>query len=176
MKQLDVNKINKLILLIAKDYKKALGTLFEYTYDNMKIIAQFYLYNKSDLDDVLSQLYENIINYAKSFDIERNGYTWMFTIVRNLIKKENSRYGEFIDHYIDCEEVADYSEDPLSTLIVEEAFSILTEKEKFILYKCFWEGYTIAEIAKELDAAESTIYNARLRIYEKIKPYMKDKI
>lgn len=66
MKQLDVNKINKLILLIAKDYKKALGTLFEYTYDNMKIIAQFYLYNKSDLDDVLSQLYENIINYAKS--------------------------------------------------------------------------------------------------------------
>ena len=64
----------------------------------------------------------------------------------------------------------------LSALIVEEAFSILTEKEKFILYKCFWEGYTIAEIAKELDAAESTIYNARLRIYEKIKPYMKDKI
>ncbi len=52
------------------------------------------------------------------------------------------------------------------------------------LYNCrncklgikFYDKEFIAEIAKELDAAESTIYNARLRIYEKIKPYMKDKI
>lgn len=176
MKQLDVSKINKLILLIADDYKKALDTLFEYTYDNMKIVAEYYLSNKSDLEDVLSQLYENIVRYAKSFDKERNGYSWMFAILRNLTKKENSRYKVFIDHYIGCDDIVDTSVDPLREVILEEAFSILSEKEKTILYRSFWEGYTIAEIAEEMNLPVSTVYNIRLRIYDKLSPYMSDEI
>lgn len=173
MEQLDVSKINKLILLIAKNSNWALGTLFEYTYKNMKVVANYYLINKSDTEDVLSQLYQNVITYAKTFDNTKNGYNWMFTIVKNLAWQENSRYKEKRNLVV-CEEIADQKVDPINKLFFEEAFSVLTEKEKQLLYKCFWEGYTISELANKYHVPKTTIYHMRDRIYKKIRPYLID--
>ncbi len=67
MKELNYKRINRYIKKIALGDNEALNELFEYTYEHMYIIAEFYLNNKSNVEDVLSQLYEKIIIKSCNF-------------------------------------------------------------------------------------------------------------
>ena len=46
----------------------------------MYTIAEYYLFNKNNIEDILSQLYINVYEHAHSFDKTRNGYNWMYTL------------------------------------------------------------------------------------------------
>ncbi len=173
LKQLDSKKINHYIKQTANGNESAFDKLFVYTYENMKHIAKFYLKNKSNADDVLVELYKIILDKVNSFDSEENGYNWMYTITKNLAlddNKKNNKIEYINDGY--CE-IEDNSFQPLKTLIVEEIMAILNDKEKELLYRLFWEGYTIKEIAAINNVPISTIYTQRARVYKKMKNYLK---
>lgn len=174
MKQLDSKKNNHYIKQTANGNESAFEKLFVYTYENMKHIVKFYLKNKSNADDVLVEFYKIILDKVNSFDSEENGYNWMYTIAKNLALNDNQKNNkiEYInDGY--CE-IEDNSFQPLKTLIVEEAIAILNDKEKELLYRLYWEGYTIKEIAERDNVPISTIYTKRARIYKKMKNFLKN--
>ena len=111
---------------------------------------------------------------VNSFDSKENGYNWMYTIAKNLAlddNKKNNKIEYINDGY--CE-IEDNSFQPLKTLIVEEAMAILNDKEKELLYRLYWEGYTIKEIASINNVPISTIYTQRARIYKKMKNFLKN--
>ena len=62
----------------------------------------------------------------------------------------------------------------MKTLIVEEAIAILNDKEKELLYRLYWEGYTIKEIAEKDKVPTATLYTQRARIYKKMKNFLKN--
>lgn len=174
MKQLDSKRINHYIKQTANGNESAFDKLFVYTYDNMKHIAKFYLKNKSNADDVLVEFYKIILDKVNSFDSEENGYNWMYTIAKNLAlndNQKNKKIGYISDGYY---EIEDNSFQPLKTLIVEETMAILNDKEKELLYRLYWEGYTIKEIAERDNVPISTIYTKRARIYKKMKNFLKN--
>lgn len=174
MKQLDSKRINHYIKQTANGNESAFDKLFVYTYENMKHIAKFYLKNKSNADDVLVEFYKIILDKVNSFDSKENGYNWMYTIAKNLAlddNKKNNKIEYINDGY--CE-IEDNSFQPLKTLIVEEAMAILNDKEKELLYRLYWEGYTIKEIASINNVPISTIYTQRARIYKKMKNFLKN--
>lgn len=175
MKQLDYKRINHYIKQIANGDENSFDKLFEYTYKNMKYIAEYYLENKSSAEDILLELYKKVLQKASIFDCKKNGYNWMFTITKNLALDENRRAYkiEYIsDSYY---EIPDNSFQPLKTLIVEELMSILNDKEKKLLYQIFWEGYTIKEISEMENVPIATIYTQRTKIYKKMKNFYKTK-
>ncbi len=171
MKQLDYKKINHYIKQVANGNEHAFDKLFEYTYKNMESIAKYYLKNKNSVEEVLLELYKKILLKASRFDIKKNGYNWMYTIIKNLAIDENKK--DIKVEYISNSyyEIEDKSFQPLKTLIVEELMSILNDKEKELLYRMFWEGYTIKEIAEMDNVPIATIYTQRTRIYKKMKNF-----
>lgn len=174
MKQLDSKRINHYIKQTANGNESAFDKLFVYTYDNMKHIAKFYLKNKSNADDVLVEFYKIILDKVNSFDSEENGYNWMYTIAKNLAlndNQKNKKIGYISDGYY---EIEDNSFQPLKTLIVEEAMAILNDKEKELLYRLYWEGYTIKEIAEKDNIPTATLYTQRKRIFKKMKKFLKN--
>ncbi len=173
MKQLDSKRINHYIKQTANGDESAFDKLFVYTYKNMKHIAKYYLNNKSNVDDVLLELYKIILKKVDIFDCEENGYNWMYTITKNLAlddNKKNNKIEYINDGY--CE-IEDNSFQPLKTLIVEEIMAILNDKEKELLYRLYWEGYTIKEIAEKDKVPTATLYTQRARVYKKMKNYLK---
>ncbi len=174
LKQLDSKRINHYIKQTANGNESAFDKLFVYTYENMKHIAKFYFKNKSNADDVLVELYKIILDKVNSFDSEENGYNWMYTITKNLAlddNRRNKKIGYISGGYY---EIEDNSFQPLKTLIVEEAMAILNDKQKELLYRLYWEGYTIKEIAERDNVPISTIYIKRARIYKKMKNFLKN--
>lgn len=174
MKQLDSKRINHYIKQTANGNEGAFDKLFVYTYDNMKHIAKFYLKNKSNADDVLVEFYKIILDKVNSFDSEENGYNWMYTIAKNLAlndNQKNKKIGYISDGYY---EIEDNSFQPLKTLIVEETMAILNDKEKELLYRLYWEGYTIKEIAEKDNIPTATLYTQRKRIFKKMKKFLKN--
>lgn len=174
MKQLDYKKINRYIKKIALGNNHALKELFEYTYENMYIVAEFYLNNKSNVEDILSQLYEKVIINSCKFQEDKNGYNWMYTITKNLAL-QNNKYEYRCSHIEDncCELSANYI-DPLKALIIEEAIELLNDKEQKLLYLIYWEGYTIKEISQMNNVPQASIYTLRSRIFKKLKKLLKD--
>lgn len=129
--------------------------------------------NKSDAEDILVELYKTIMLKSHTFTGEMNGYNWMYTITKNLALAENRRANKFIFASGSPYEIADNSFQPLKKLIVEELMAVLNDKEKELLYRIFWEGYTIKEIAELENVPLTTIYSQRARIYKKMKKFLK---
>ena len=174
MKQLDSKRINHYIKQTANGNESAFDKLFVYTYENMKHIAKFYLKNKSNADYVLVEFYKIILDKVNSFDSEENGYNWMYTIAKNLAlndNQKNKKIGYISDGYY---EIEDNSFQPLKTLIIEETMAILNDKEKELLYRLYWEGYTIKEIAEKDNIPTATLYTQRKRIFKKMKKFLKN--
>lgn len=173
MKQLDYRKINHYIQQIAAGNRRAADKLFEYTYINMLEIAQFYLFDKKHVEDVMVELYKIIITKACTFNAKKNGYNWMYTITKNLAFRQNKETQKF--EYIGSCDIAVENADfePLEKLLVAEIMEILNERDKKLLIQIFWEGYTIKEIAAMQNAPTATIYTQRARIYKKIKKHFK---
>lgn len=95
----------------------------------------------------------------------------MYTIIKNLAIDENKKDIKVEYTSNSYYEIEDKSFQPLKTLIVEELMSILNDKEKELLYRMFWEGYTIKEIAEMDNVPIATIYTQRTRIYKKMKKF-----
>ena len=85
--------------------------------------------------------------------------------------QKNKKIGYISDGYY---EIEDNSFQPLKTLIVEETMAILNDKEKELLYRLYWEGYTIKEIAEKDKVPTATLYTQRARIYKKMKKFLKN--
>lgn len=145
--------------------------LFEYTSSNLYSVASMYLINKNDTEDVLSQAYENAVKYINTFDGTKNGYNWLFTIVKNCAKEFNERERKRQEIACDINRNADDELDALEYIIVKEAINKLNTDEKKLVYKIYWEGLSVKEIAQELNVPKTTIYSRLKSIYKKIKKF-----
>ncbi len=168
---LSITKINKYLLSIKKGREDGLTKLFKYTFSNLFCVASMYLINKNDADDVLNQAYENAVKYIDTFDGEKNGYNWLFTIVKNCAKEFNEREKRRLEIACDIDEEVAEEFTALEHIIVEEAITKLDNEEKKLLYRIYWEGRSVKEVAQELDAPKTTIYSRLKSIYKKIREF-----
>lgn len=176
MQVLSVQKINKYLLNLKKDNGKSLAKLFEYTYSNLYKVAYTYLNNKSDAEDVLSQAYENVVNYINTFDKNMNGYNWMFTIVKNCAIEFNKNEARRLDVTCDLDENIQDNNDVLERLLLKDSLSTLSDFELDLVRRRYWEGWTVKEISQDLNIPITTIYNRLDIIYKKLRKFYKDKL
>jgi RNA polymerase sigma-70 factor (ECF subfamily) len=173
-------RCNYLIKKIQKGNEKALEDLFKefgFLFLNM---AKKYLYDKSQAEDLISEVFVDLIKTSgRSFDNNKNGLNWLFTIIRRKAYKYNGNISRAISieesgtsysiasYMVNAQEMS--SEKSFDILCLEQAIEKLNEEEKTILYYKYWEGLTVREIAKKLDKPRSTIQYKIDEILKKLK-------
>lgn len=96
-------------------------------------------------------------------DHERSARAWLFTVARNLIIDER-RSARFRSESgtPDMEKAADRAgpdevESALDRLLLTEAVSQLSEDHRAVIRRAYYQGWTTAQIAEDLQIAEGTV-------------------
>lgn len=177
-----VVRCNHLIKKIQKGDEKALDALFQEFGPLFLNMAQKYLYDKSYAEDLVSEVFVDLIRTsARSFDDNKNSLNWFFTIIRRKAYKYNTKglkdvsIDELDNSYlltsfmINVEESD--SEKSLDIFLLKSGLEKLSDKENKILYYKYWEGLTVREIAKKLGKSHSTIQYIIKEALKKLKEY-----
>lgn len=167
-----VEKINKLIVRIAKGDTYALDELFVITGRMLLFMARKYLYNKSYAEDLVSETYLKVVKSADSFDKKQNGLNWLYKIVKNGALNQNLKERNFTEPIPENVADKDFVSEWLDTILVENAVSTLSDEEKDLIYLRYWEGYGIQEIADKLGKPLSTTHDMLKRTCKKLKQHL----
>jgi RNA polymerase sigma-70 factor (ECF subfamily) len=94
---------------------------------------------------------------------ERSARAWLFTVARNLIIDER-RSARFRSESgtPDLEQVADRAgpdevDSALDRMLLGEALSHLSEEHRAVIRRAYYQGWTTAQIADDLQVAEGTV-------------------
>ncbi|MBP3291093.1 MAG: RNA polymerase sigma factor [Clostridia bacterium] len=164
-----VEKINRLIVRIAKGDTYALDELFVITGRMLLFMARKYLYNKSYAEDLVSETYLKVVKSADSFDKKQNGLNWLYKIVKNGALNHNLKERNLTEPILENVADKDFASEWLDTILVENAVSTLSDEEKDLIYLRYWEGYGIQEIADKLGKPLSTTHDMLKRTCKKLK-------
>lgn len=172
-----VKRANKLVLDIAKGDIKALDCLFLEFGGLLFNMARKYLIDKAKAEDLLSDILLKLVKTAKQFKKGGNSLNWLFKSIRNgainMNKQQNIIAVQDIEDCGNWEDVFSFEENCVNNILLAEALSILNEIEKDVIYKKYWEGLTVREIAvcinKSPSTAQRIIKTALLKMHNKIK-------
>ena len=96
-------------------------------------------------------------------DSERSARAWLFTVARNLIIDER-RSARFRSESgtPDMEQAADHAgpdevETALDRMLLGEAMAQLSEDHRAVISRAYYQGWTTAQIAADLQIAEGTV-------------------
>ena len=96
-------------------------------------------------------------------DAERSARAWLFTVARNLIIDEKrSARSRNESSTPDLERVGDRAgpdevDSALDRLLLGEALSQLSAEHRAVLKRAYYQGWTTAQIAADLQIAEGTV-------------------
>ena len=161
---------NEILLRIKQGDEASKNELFNFTYNHLIIVAQKYLNNKSNAEDVVSSAYLKAFSYINSFESTQDGYNWLCKIVQNLcfdFNKKDKQWVPFekvanIAHSIDIETHIE-KKDTIQTYL-----SSYSEQEQYFIYLRFWENRSFAEIAKLTGRKKSYVHKRVSKILKEI--------
>lgn len=157
-------KVDEYLRQIRQGDSSALEPLYELTSKKLYAFCYTYLRNHHDSEDALSDTYLSVVRYADKFK-GKSGFAWLYTIAKNICLNMIRTRGrvEYVDlhdeetvntlHLLDdTEQVRAEDESGIIAL----AKQILNENELQIVILHTVNGMKLKEIAKILEANEST--------------------
>lgn len=169
-------KINRLISDISDGDYSALDILSSLVSARMLSVAKSVLHEHSLSEDAVQDAFVKIVNNAKRFDKQTNGYAWICKITQNcalnILRRERRHRAENID---DCFFLAD-SSDPFgnteNTVTLQNALSVLDDTEKKVIYQKYFMDFTVRDIAAALSMSKSTVQRTVDRAESKLRQYL----
>lgn len=89
MKFINTNVVKKLVIRISHADLQAVESLLDYTKQKFLIIATNLLIDKSKVEDVLNELYYNVVKYSPTFNNGKNVINWMSDVTKYIALKYN---------------------------------------------------------------------------------------
>lgn len=179
-----IARCNHLMRRAQKGSEKAFDLLFEEFGSLFLAIAKKYLYDKDYAPDLVSEVFVDLVRTsAKSFDENKNGLNWMYTIIRHKAYRHNQKtWGVYyIDDLDASHNIGNYfydsgkgEEEAVEHMMLKQGMAKLTAVENTILYYKYWEGMTVRQIAEKLGATKSTIQYKIDTILKKLKEYCRE--
>ncbi|MFA6866954.1 MAG: sigma-70 family RNA polymerase sigma factor [Clostridia bacterium] len=155
-----VKRVNKLIKEIANGKIQALDSLYGEFGGLLYIMARKYLYDKSLAEDLVSDILLDLVKKAYQFKDDKNGLNWLFKSIHNAAINRNKRQTHFtmenIEDYSNLQDILYDENKCVNNEILADAMYVLDINEKDIIYKKYWEGLTVREIAKIIKKPPST--------------------
>lgn len=165
------NEINKLLYSLQMGDKSKQKELYDYTYNNLKVIALKYAIDKNDYEDILVEAYIRAFKYVGTADLNKDGYNWLCKIVQNVAYDFNKGIIQTVplDDISFTNIFGDIIEIVISKDEVLKELCQLSEYEQRLIQLKFYEDMSYAEIAKLLNSKKSTVHKQTLNILDKIK-------
>ncbi len=155
---------------INEGNEDAFKVLFELYYGKLLYVAQGYIANKEDAEEIILDVFLKVWNKRKSITTNINGY--LFKITKNSCldylrsqKSKLSRTGNIVqlEAYINHKALSD----PITSSILEKeieekiqaSIELLPQKCKDVFVKSRIEGKKNKEISEELDISIKTVEN-----------------
>ena len=127
--------------------------------------------NRSDAEDVFSDVFFTLWQLQKSFASETHLKAWLLRIAvnkaKNVRKLAVNRRNAELSENIPAPETIFVSE-------VAEAMERLKPDERIVLYLHYYEGYTYGEIADTLLLRETSVRGKALRARERMKEFLSE--
>ncbi len=136
-----------------------LKPLFDLITNHLFGVINYYLSDKSYLEDVLFEVYERALMYVNSYKEGSDGYNWICKIAENVSRKYNIRQ----NNDVSLSDVEGVISSDLSENISIERIDLLSAIDKLdytnreIIYKYFYLGETMEEIGAEFKLTKSAI-------------------
>ena len=146
-------------------------------------ILPYTKYNIDATEEILQEAWINILNSLKKFDLNRNFFSWAFTIImktsQKIIQKTN-KHDKNLDVFEEHKEQAINFQNEGNQLeenfiqdedkkLLREALISLDEIEYLCIYLKFFENKKIAEIIEIIGKSRSTVFEIINRAKNKIK-------
>lgn len=153
-------KINQYLSKL-KNGEDCFDEFYRFASAYVEYMAWSVLFDKSYVEDVLVNTFNNIIRSVKTFNPDRNGYNWILTIAKNEAYKINERVAVFdvpLDD-ISYDVAAPTDIEAASTLSYDVycALNRLNKIDKIIVENSVILGKTYEETSKEVGLSVSAI-------------------
>ena len=156
------------LLIRLKNGENCFRELYDLVYKHLLVVAKIYLIDKSLADDVLSEALTSVYKNIKSFNEDKNGYSWLCKIVQNEAYDINKKTQIY-------EELNDNTKSPLDEIAVaslkcdiDMALLKLSEKERELIILRFYQGKTFAEIAEVKNVSPPMIHKSINKVLKKL--------
>ena len=128
--------------------------IYDRNADNVFKICYSYMKNKDDAEDIMQDVFMQVINKNPKFENEKHERAWLIVTASNLCKNNLKSWKRKQENISDHEsELYEETEENNTINIVLN----LPEKYKTVIYLYYYEGYSSIEIAKAIDKKESTV-------------------
>ena len=158
-------KINKCLAAIKNGDETQFDKLCHLTHAPLITLAKRYLLDKSYAEDAVADVYLNLCLYAKSYTIGKNGYSYLWQIVKNNAYDYNQDYLKHHSVTIDNIDMPDPNnqyEKSISNMDFDIALKRVGYKNAMILLWTFKDGLTQEQIGDMLRVSKSAV-NQRLK-------------
>lgn len=150
--------LDELMTKLAEGDSAAFGSIYRQTEKTVYYIALSVVRDRALAEDVMQNVYLNVIRNAGSYRAGTNARAWIAKIARNeavnLYKKRSRE--QSVDER-ECPALFGTAEADDYGLLVDHARKILPQEEFAILMLVTAEGYKRREIAKMLDLPVATV-------------------
>lgn len=184
--------INVLVDMAKAGDDRAIGQIYEMFYARGINLAQYYVHNRSDAEDMYQDSFMKMIQHIDSFDSSRNFATWFNTIIANTCKNylDRMRPDNFGDistedmDFVDSLANKDVSVMPEESFDMKEMTQIMdgimgelpdAQRQALVLY--YYNQMSIAEVAAvqqvPVDAVKSRLNYGRKKVAEGVSRYQK---
>lgn len=163
--------INKILKCVKNGDKNKMDELFLKSFNHFYAYALYRTYNKTRAEDAVMGMYENILKYIDSFDLDKGGVGWMVKILNRVIYNLNSdefdkkKHEQAIEDDINATQLNDIYE----TIGLAEAVSDLSDSDKQIVFLYYFERRTLNEIANKVKLSSSAVHKRLQQILKKLK-------
>ncbi len=132
--------------------------------------ACYYLHNRQDAEDVVSETVMAAWTQLASLREPEKFRSWLFKILSNRCKTKQRQYLEKpLELREDFSDLAEErASDVAGCLDVRAAFRKLVEADRMILVLSVLEGYTTKEVAEMLDMNHATVRSRKSRALERL--------
>lgn len=121
-------------------------------------LAYSYVKNRADAEDITQEVFLKLYNSSESFSADENAKAWLICVTANTAK--NHLTSAWIKRKITLtEDILLKNEKDYELL---DMLNSLNVNYRTVIYLHYYEGYSVAEIAKMLKISESNV-KARLK-------------
>ncbi len=155
-------QINILIVQISQNNTYALEGLSRLISGRMLSVALSVVKNRALAEEVVQDSFVKIVQNAKNFSTDTNGYAWICKIVQNValntLRKEKRFRRENIDDFFDIADCLNVAEQSAAAVTLQMAMSVLNKLEKLLIYEKYFMDFTVRDIAQSVGKTKSTVH------------------
>lgn len=169
---MDAKEFNRLLKKITKNYN-AFEKIYMYYFS--RVVRYLSIkYNQMLAEDAVQEFFSKLKEFAKLGKYVEYPTSWIYKCCENIAKnkiKQEIKYSYIIEQ--DRREFEQKYEEELYDELYD-AIKLLNASTQVVLRMHYWEGYSLIEIAHELNANYNTIKQKHKRALSALKKLIKD--